>query len=125
MRQDDVLDDRQPQARPPLLAAAGLVDAVESLEQPRQVLRGDAAALVLDANDHLALFPRLQTAHMGSGRQLQHQVLHRRDHHLRPDLGCLERGRETCRTRTHDRDLNFSHLWIFSPIPAVAGTEKG
>ena len=39
----DVLDDRQPQPGAAQVAAARLVDAVEPLEQPRQVLRRDAA----------------------------------------------------------------------------------
>ena len=43
---DDVLDDGQAQAGAAQLAAAGPVDAVESLEDPRQVLAGDAAAAI-------------------------------------------------------------------------------
>ena len=45
----DVLDDGQPEARAAQLAAARLVHAVEALEEARQVLGGDAAALVAHA----------------------------------------------------------------------------
>ena len=38
VRLGDVLDDRQAEARAAEVAAAGLVDAVEPLEEPRQVL---------------------------------------------------------------------------------------
>ena len=42
----DVLDDGEAEAGAAELAAARLVDAVEALEEPRQVLARDAAALV-------------------------------------------------------------------------------
>ena len=45
----DVLDDGQPQAGAAQLAAAGPIDAIEPLEDARQVLGGDAAAAVGDA----------------------------------------------------------------------------
>ena len=48
----DVLHDREPQARAAELPAAGLVDAVEPLEEPWQVLGLDATALVADGDDH-------------------------------------------------------------------------
>ena len=41
-----VLDDRQPQPRAALLARTALVDAVEALEDVRQMLLPDADALV-------------------------------------------------------------------------------
>ena len=44
VRLGDVLDDGQTQARAAQIAAAGLVDAVEPLEEPRQVLARYAAA---------------------------------------------------------------------------------
>src|SRR5919205_3639894 len=43
-RRDDVLHDREPEARAP--GGARLVGAVEALEDPRQILLGDAAAVV-------------------------------------------------------------------------------
>ena len=42
----NVLDDRQTQSRAAELSAAGLVDPIEPLEEPRQVLRADPAAVV-------------------------------------------------------------------------------
>src|SRR5690349_10967200 len=43
-----VLHDREPQARAAALARAPPVDAIETLGEPRDVLRGDADARVLD-----------------------------------------------------------------------------
>ena len=48
----DVLHDRETEARAARLAAAGLVDAVKPLEKPRQVLGGDAAALIAHGDRH-------------------------------------------------------------------------
>ena len=45
---DQVLDDREAQPGAAQLAAAGLVDAVEPLEDARQVVAGDADAGVGD-----------------------------------------------------------------------------
>ena len=52
MRLHDVLDDRQAQAGAAELAAAGPIDAVEPLEDPREVLGGDAAAAIGDGDQH-------------------------------------------------------------------------
>ena len=49
MAGEDVLDDREAQTRPVFGAALGSVDAVESLGQPREVLRRDAVSVVADA----------------------------------------------------------------------------
>src|SRR5665647_2905485 len=49
----DVLDDREAEASPAEVAAASLVDAVEALEEPRQVLARDPLPLVGDAHDDL------------------------------------------------------------------------
>jgi hypothetical protein len=46
----DVLNDGKPQSRAPQFTAAGAVDPVESLKQPRQVFGLDAAALIDDGN---------------------------------------------------------------------------
>src|SRR5512134_698058 len=46
---DDVLHDGEPQPGPPGVAGTLLVDAVETLEDPAEVLRGDADPVVLDA----------------------------------------------------------------------------
>ena len=63
MHLGDVLDDREAEAGAAEVAAARLVDAVEALEEPRQVLARDARTLgrrrviddlvgrVLDADD--------------------------------------------------------------------------
>ncbi len=53
---DNVFDDRQPQAGAPQLAAAASVDAVKPLEDSRQMLRGDATALILDDDHDFAVF---------------------------------------------------------------------
>jgi len=47
---DDVLDDREAEAGSPEGTTARLVDAVESLEQPREMLRLDAASPIDDAD---------------------------------------------------------------------------
>jgi hypothetical protein len=52
---DDALRDGQAEAAATLLARAGAVGAVESLEDVRQVLRGDANAGIADRYDRLAL----------------------------------------------------------------------
>ena len=51
----DVLDDGQPQAGAAQLAAASAIDAVEALEDARQVLGRDAAAAICDVDQHLAI----------------------------------------------------------------------
>ena len=54
VRLRDVLDDGESEARPTEVAAARLVDAIEALEQPRDVLSGDARPLVVHADHDLA-----------------------------------------------------------------------
>ena len=54
----DVLHDRQTQSGTAEITAARLVDAVEALEQPRQVLALDAAPLVGDADRDLVVATR-------------------------------------------------------------------
>ena len=44
---DDVLDDGEAQAGPPLVMALGDIHPIEPLGQARQVLRGDAGAVIL------------------------------------------------------------------------------
>ncbi len=46
--QHDVLGNGKAEAGAPGLAGAGFVDAIEALEQAREVLRGNASAEVLD-----------------------------------------------------------------------------
>ena len=46
---DDVLDDREPETR--AARGAGVVGAVEALEQPRQLLLVDADAVIAAAQD--------------------------------------------------------------------------
>ena len=51
-----VLDDRETEPGPPLIARATRVGTVEPLEYARQMLSGDAAAIVMhDHGDALAL----------------------------------------------------------------------
>ena len=52
---DDVLDDGQPQAGAARFATPRPVDAVEALEDPRQMLAADAAAVVANADLDLVL----------------------------------------------------------------------
>jgi len=51
---DDALDDGKAEAGAAELAAPGLVDAVEALEEAGKVLRVNATAVVADADDDLA-----------------------------------------------------------------------
>ena len=60
---DDVLDDRQPQAGTTLLAAAGLIDPIESFKQTRQMLAIDAA-------------PKITHGDLNSGRPGMNRQLH-------------------------------------------------
>lgn len=53
----DVFDNGQAETGAAQLAAARLVHPVESLKQPGQVLLGNSAALVFDADDHLGIIP--------------------------------------------------------------------
>ena len=73
---DDVFDDRHSETGPAHIARAPLVDAVETLGQPRQVLGRDRAAVT---QDRRAPHHRRQRAAAAGGhryrlgRRLQHQ----------------------------------------------------
>ena len=71
MAADDVLDDRQAQAGPSHAAATASIDPVKALAQARQMLRGNAFALIdhaeakhiraglFECDDHLATRPTI------------------------------------------------------------------
>src|SRR5439155_27273736 len=50
---DQVLDDCQAEAGAPFMAGPARVDSIESLEDPRQVIGGDAGAGVADSHDRV------------------------------------------------------------------------
>ena len=50
MAVDDVLDDGEAEPRAAKLARAGGVDAIEALSEARQMVGGDAVALVADGD---------------------------------------------------------------------------
>src|SRR5262245_36560578 len=51
METDNVLHDREPETRPALLARASLVDAIETLEDAREIGGGNAGSRVLDFDE--------------------------------------------------------------------------
>ena len=55
MRLGDVFDDRKSQTGPSHIAAAGFVYPVEAFEKPRQMLLGNADAMVLNADNQLGM----------------------------------------------------------------------
>jgi hypothetical protein len=57
MRLSDVFDDRQTQTGPPHVAAAGFVYPIESFEEPRQMLLGNADAVILNADNQFGILP--------------------------------------------------------------------
>jgi len=78
VRLDDVLDDGQSEARAALLARTRLVGAVEALEDARNVLAGDARAVVLDLDEnlveHVAEADARQTALLAVVNRVDNQV---------------------------------------------------
>src|SRR5262249_61067567 len=52
----DVLHDREPQPRATALAATGLIDAIETLEDPLEVVMRNANALVAHGDDQPIVF---------------------------------------------------------------------
>ena len=52
---DDMVDDGQSESCSSECAAAGLVDSVKPLEEPRQMLSRNSASLILNANANLVL----------------------------------------------------------------------
>src|SRR6267378_1664298 len=71
---DGVLDDGEAQSRAAGLARAAAVDAVEALGQPRQMLRRDAGAGVLDGERRPAVvFPPMD-GHFAAWRRVPDRV---------------------------------------------------
>src|SRR5712691_8621268 len=71
---DSVLDDGQAQSRAAGFARAAAVDAVEALGQPRQMLRRDAGAGVLDGERRAAVvFPPMD-GHFAAWRRVPDRV---------------------------------------------------
>ena len=64
---DDVLDDGQAEAGAAELAAAGAIDAVEALEEARQVLRGDAAAAIADVDGDFVVILACEDFNLAAG----------------------------------------------------------
>src|SRR5207249_8343628 len=95
---DDVLHDREPEARAAEGARASLVDAEEALGQPRQVPRGDADARVLDGDvDHAVVLGAAGGGpheHAAAPRRVLDRVVDQVDEHLPEAIRVsLERGR--------------------------------
>src|SRR5258708_37402109 len=68
---DHVLDDGEAEAGAAQLARARGVDAVEALGEPRQMVGGNAVALVADGDGHPALASRPRChAHRSGGRHV-------------------------------------------------------
>ena len=59
-----MLDDSQPKTRPSQTAAAGFIDSVETLEEARQVLRGDAVSIVGDLDAKRPAFVVRRNCHV-------------------------------------------------------------
>src|SRR5437879_845837 len=73
---DDVLDDGEAQPGATQLARARGVDAVEALGEPRQMVGGDAVALVADGDGDPALAGRTRHhAHRGGGLGVLQRVV--------------------------------------------------
>ena len=53
-RLDEVLDDRESEAGPPLIPGAMAINAVETLENARELIAWDTNAGVFDLNDPLS-----------------------------------------------------------------------
>src|SRR5690606_3468331 len=82
MSLQDVLYDRQPQARPPFASAAAFVDPVKAFEYPVDVLRRNSFARI--NNRHLnALLPHVEFDHNFTVIiRMVHGVRYQVTHHL-------------------------------------------
>src|SRR5205807_6464138 len=74
-RLHQMLDDRQAQAGPAQFPRAGLVHAIEALEDMWQVLLGDAYAVVLNLQANLTVLCPPADADAASGRSVFERVI--------------------------------------------------
>src|SRR6185437_493020 len=93
-RLDEVLDDRETEARPAHVARTSAVDAVEALEQARQVARLDARAGVGDLHAQRVLHPLRAQPDARAGAAVLDGVVEQVGEHLLEPLAVGARRRQ-------------------------------
>src|SRR5262249_9384727 len=93
-RFDERLGDGQPYARPAVCSAARLVDAVETVEYPREFIPRNADTAVTDAELNRATKRTHAQANLPRGRRLAHGVGRQVAQHLNWAVGIRRHARE-------------------------------